>query len=106
MKKMCLKSENITQKKISRISNKYEQQNLLRYEIIRQKGKYNMFEPRTIQLTGLTEKEYKYILVNYERLIKKYPNTRKLARRKLKNKFFQNVFKSYNTNNEKYKIKM
>ena len=106
MKKMCLKSENITHKKISRISNKYEQQNLLRYEIIRQKGIYNMFDPRTIQLTGLTEKEYKYILVNYERLIKKYPNTRKLAQRKLKNKFFQNVFKSYNTNNEKYKIKM
>ena len=106
MKKMNLNFENKTLKKTNQMSTKYEQQNLLKYEIIRQKGIYNMFDTRTIQLTGLTEKEYNYILFNYERLMKKYPNVKKLAQRKLKNNFFHNILKRYNTNNEKFKIKM
>lgn len=39
-----------------------------RYERVRQGGRFNMFDPRARQLTGLDREEYLYVLENYSSL--------------------------------------
>ena len=35
------------------------------YEAVREEGRYNMFDPRARQLTGLTKDEYTFVRTNY-----------------------------------------
>ena len=39
-----------------------------RYLKVQKSGKYNMFDPRAIALTGLTRKQYIFVIENYEGL--------------------------------------
>ncbi len=83
---MCLKKEKIKDqnKKILFISKKNRiKDDLLRYEVVRQQGKYNMLDPRARNLTGLTEERYSYIIKNYNKLMKKYPNIKKQVKLRL-----------------------
>lgn len=43
---------------INLLENGRQKEQLLKYEVVRQQGYYNMFDPRARKLTGLSEKEY------------------------------------------------
>ena len=68
---MCLKTsqeqEIIKQAQsiIDLLQNGRQKENLLKYEVIRQQGKYNMVDPRARQLTGLAEDDYFQIMKDY-----------------------------------------
>ena len=89
---MCLKQKSIVQqdsilqqteelRKILEVDKQEEK--LLKYEIVRQQGYYNMLDKRARILTGLTEKDYIYILKNYTELIQKFPKVKDKAKSKL-----------------------
>ena len=89
---MCLKQKSIVQQdsilqqtreiqKILEVDKQEEK--LLQYEIVRQQGYYNMLDKRARILTGLTEKDYIYILKNYTKLIQKFPKVKDKAKSKL-----------------------
>ena len=52
------------------------EEKLIRYELVRQQGKYNMLDKKARELTGLSEAEYMYIISNYEELMNKYLETK------------------------------
>ena len=56
---------------------------LIQYEEVKQKGLYNMLDKRARILTGLTEKDYNYILKNYTELMLKFPKVKEKAKLKL-----------------------
>ena len=60
-----------------------QEEKLLQYEIVRQQGYYNMLDKRARILTGLTEKDYDYILKHYTKLILKFPKVKERAKLKL-----------------------
>lgn len=60
-----------------------QKEKLLKYEVVRQQGYYNMFDPRARKLTGLTEEDYIYIQKNYTELMKRFPETKERAKRNL-----------------------
>lgn len=66
---MCLKD---TKKVKDCLKTTILRKNFEKYENIRQQGCYNMFDQKTRILTGLTDREYKYILANYTELKKKF----------------------------------
>lgn len=86
---MCLKTsqkqEIIKQAQsiIDLLQNGRQKENLLKYEVVRQQGKYNMLDKRARQLTGLVEEDYMYIIKNYTELISKYPDIKPRATREL-----------------------
>ncbi len=89
---MCLKQKIVTEQerilqqtsKIQNILKKGKQEEkLLQYEIVRQQGYYNMLDKRARILTGLTEKDYNYILKNYTELILKFPKVKEKAKSRL-----------------------
>jgi hypothetical protein len=45
-------------------------ENWRRYEEVRDEGRYNMFDPRARQLTGLSREDYLFTLSNYSELCK------------------------------------
>ena len=52
---------------------------LFRYEVVRIKGNYNMFDPRARLETGLSEEDFKYIIKEYSNLMEHFPEVRSLA---------------------------
>lgn len=42
------------------------------YEKVRVSGKYNMFDPRALEASGLSKKDYVYVMENYTELSQKY----------------------------------
>ena len=42
------------------------------YERVRKSGRYNMFDPRARQLTGLSKVEYAFVMENFEALQAQY----------------------------------
>lgn len=86
---MCLKTsqeqEIIKQAQsiIDLLQNGRQKENLLKYEVIRHQGKYNMLDPRARQLTGLTEEDYFKIMKDYKKLVSKYPDIKPRATREL-----------------------
>lgn len=46
------------------------------YENVRSRGRFNMFDPRARQATGLSKEKYLYIIENYSDLMNKYPDVR------------------------------
>lgn len=52
---------------------------LFRYEVVRLQGNYNMLDPRARQQTGLSKKDYMYIIKNYSRLMNKYTDVRSMS---------------------------
>ena len=90
---MCLKPRIITEQdsilkqseELRKILEEGEQEEkLLKYEIVKQQGCYNMLDKRARKLTGLTEKEYDYILKHYTELILKFPKVKDKAKSGLK----------------------
>lgn len=71
-------------KEIAKTKNNKQKENLYRYELVRLLGTYNMLDPKARKLTGLTEKEYTYIIKNYNELMVKYPDVKNTARNTLK----------------------
>lgn len=69
---------------------------LFRYEIVRIDGKYNMLDQRARQLVGLDIGDYTYIIHNYSELMKKYPEIKEEAFRKLKDIKSANKATRYN----------
>ena len=59
------------------------EEKLIRYELVRQQGKYNMLDKKARELTGLSEAEYMYIISNYEELMNKYPYTKAKVKERL-----------------------
>ena len=55
-----------------------ERKIFLAYEKVRKSGKYNMYDPRARQLTGLDPEEYVFAMRNYSALAQKYkkPNVK------------------------------
>lgn len=51
--------------------------------IAQQDSNYNMLDKRARILTGLTEKDYNYILKHYTKLILKFPKVKEKAKSKL-----------------------
>ena len=47
------------------------------YEEVRIEGRYNMFNPNARILTGLTEKEYLFVLKNYSKLKETFEKTKR-----------------------------
>lgn len=86
---MCLKTSQEqkiikqAQSIIDLLQNGRQKENLLKYEVIRQQGKYNMVDPRARQLTGLAEDDYFQIMKDYKKLISKYPDIKARATRKI-----------------------
>ncbi len=89
---MCLKQKSIVQqdsilqktRELQKILEEGKQEEkFLQYEIVRQQGYYNMLDDRARILTGLTEKEYNYILKHYTELILKFPKVKDKAKSKL-----------------------
>lgn len=82
---MCLKTsqeqEIIKQAQsiIGILQNGRQKENLLKYEVIRQQGKYNMLDQTVKRLTGLSEEDYEHIIRNYPELISKYPDIKSIA---------------------------
>ena len=68
---------------INLLENGRQKEQLLKYEIVRQQGYYNMFDPQARKLTGLSEKEYINIQNHYSELMQKYPNVKEQARKNL-----------------------
>ena len=62
-----LEQEIIKQAKelIDLLENGRQKEKLLKYEVVRHQGYYNMFDPRARKLTGLTEEDYIYIQKHY-----------------------------------------
>lgn len=56
---------------------------LIRYELVRQQGKYNMLDERARKATGLPEANYMYIISNYKELMNKYPDIKAKVKEKL-----------------------
>lgn len=53
------------------------QEEFIEYEKVRQSGVCNMFDIDTVSdLSGLTKKQIKYIMTNYDKLNKAWPNVR------------------------------
>lgn len=52
---------------------------LFRYEVVRLQGNYNMFDPRARLQTGLTKKDYMYIIKNYSKLMERFSEVRSMA---------------------------
>ena len=73
---MCLKP--ISKKEVKKLEEK-----LIRYELVRQQGRYNMLDKKARELTGLSEAEYMYIISNYEELMNKYPDIKAKVKEKL-----------------------
>lgn len=65
------------------LENGKQKEKLLKYEVVRQQGYYNMLDPRARQLTGLSEEDYEYIIRNYTELMQKYPNVKEKAKQNL-----------------------
>lgn len=42
--------------------------NWIRYELVRLSGKWNMYDPNARRETGLTNKEYSFVMKNYSEL--------------------------------------
>lgn len=59
------------------------EEKLIRYELVRQQGRYNMLDERARQLTGLSEADYMYIISNYKELMNKYKDTKAKVKEKL-----------------------
>lgn len=59
------------------------EEKLIRYELVRQQGRYNMLDERARQLTGLSEADYMYIISNYKELMNKYPDIKAKVKEKL-----------------------
>lgn len=59
------------------------EEKLIRYELVRQQGRYNMLDKKARELTGLSETEYMYIISNYEELMNKYPDIKAKVKEKL-----------------------
>ena len=59
------------------------EEKLIRYELVRQQGRYNMLDKKARELTGLSEAEYMYIVSNYEELMNKYPYTKAKVKERL-----------------------
>lgn len=38
------------------------------YEAVRERGRYNMYDPRALQATGLTRDEYVFVMDNFDAL--------------------------------------
>ena len=53
--------------------------NLFQYEVVRLQGKYNMLDEKARELTGLTKEEYMFTIKNYGKLMKKYPEIKRLS---------------------------
>lgn len=68
---------------IDLLENGKQKEKLLKYEVVRQQGYYNMFDPRARKLTGLTEEDYIYIQKNYTELMQRFPETKERAKRNL-----------------------
>lgn len=87
-------------KEIQEITNILEESKLkdklFRYEIVRLNGTYNMFSQEARQLVGLDIEDYTYIIHNYSELMKKYPEIKEEAFRKLKNIKSANKATRYN----------
>ena len=48
------------------------------YERMRQSGKFNMFDPRAQQCSGLDQETYRNVMSNYSELNKLYPDVRNM----------------------------
>lgn len=87
-------------KEIQEITNILEESKLkdklFRYEIVRLNGTYNMFSQEARQLVGLDIEDYTYIIHNYSELMKKYPEIKEEAFRKLKDIKSANKATRYN----------
>ena len=59
------------------------EEKLIRYELVRQQGRYNMLDERARQLTGLSEADYMYIISNYKELMNKYKDIKAKVKEKL-----------------------
>ena len=42
------------------------------YEAVRERGRYNMFDPRARQATGLEKPDYAFVMDNYDGLARAY----------------------------------
>lgn len=51
---------------------------LFRYEVVRLQG-YNMFNPKSRLQTGLSKRDYTYIMKNYRNLIEQHNDVRSMA---------------------------
>jgi PAS domain-containing protein len=47
------------------------------YEEVRKRGRFNMFDPRARELTGLSREDYLNIISNYNTYMEKWPDVRK-----------------------------
>lgn len=47
------------------------------YERVRARGRWNMWSPQAIQATSLTEKEYFFVMENFEELQKQFDTRKK-----------------------------
>lgn len=65
------------------LENGRQKEKLLKYEVVRQQGYYNMFDPRARKMTGLTEEDYIYIQKHYTELMQRFPDTKVRAKRNL-----------------------
>lgn len=57
--------------------------NLVKYEVVKQQGIYNMLDPRARELAGISESTYRYIQKNYSYLMNKFPRTKVKAQMEL-----------------------
>ena len=71
-----------------------EKEILFKYEIVRQQGFYNMFDPKARQLTGLSKDNYLFVMKNYSRLIKEHPNIKEEITKQLQYVRYTNVNKT------------
>lgn len=65
------------------LKNSKLKENLLKYEIVRLQGRYNMLDTNAIKVTGLAQNDYEYIINNYHQLMDKFPDVRDRAIRQL-----------------------
>ena len=70
---------------INLLENGRQKEQLLKYEVVRQQGLYNMFDPKARKVTGLSEKEYINIQKHYSELMQKYPDIKEKAKINLAN---------------------
>ena len=101
---MCTKPNNTRLQDIKRraFTDRRLKSNFEKYELVRQLGYFNMFDPKAIELTGLTKDEYFYILQNYSTLMTKYPYIKNKVRKQIRLynyiNYIKNKSKSKNLN--------
>lgn len=91
-KKVCLDNKEELRKEIDKgfldLKNIFKEchlrEKLRKYELIKQQGIYDILDNKSIKLSGLTKEDYYYIMKNYNKLIKKFPDVKGEVQQQIK----------------------